>query len=358
MEAAVETMETRFEPPAEGTALEQYAPGEKPWVTHRRQTQKMCELLDIQDPRIQALRARMEGCSSTLIFAHTLPEDAHGRTFKLHEANFCRVRVCPVCQWRRSLRLCARFQEAIPALEAEIPGHRWILLTLTVKNVPVESLRESLQKLNVGWKRLSQTKRFRAAVLGYVKNIEVTRSATGEAHPHIHALLLVAGEYFQSAQYIPQSEFREMWRAAMRLGYDPQVNVQAVPKANSIAAAREILKYATKPEDLLTDQKWTVEYIRQVHGLRFLATGGVVRQLFSEQEPDEEEMLLTGQEQEQEDEPGTGEVLALSRWNWKVEEKGYYCAGVRWRASGHTGAPPARGGEKRAGQEQKALERA
>ena len=118
----------------QGASLTAYAPDEKHWDTHSSEAQTMEGLLRkyADDERIKHLLDRIAQCSPWLIFAHTTP-DERNRTFKLHETTFCRVRTCPVCQWRRSLRHVARFLEALPKIAAEYPNHRWLHLTLTVK---------------------------------------------------------------------------------------------------------------------------------------------------------------------------------------------------------------------------------
>ena len=47
------------------------------------------------------------------------------------------------------------------------------------------------------------------------------------AHPHFHALLLVASSYF-TINYIKQGDWVEMWAKALRADYLPSVNVKAV----------------------------------------------------------------------------------------------------------------------------------
>lgn len=323
----------------QGASLTAYAPDEKPWDTHRSEAQTMEKILmPYEDERIQHLRDRILQCSPWLIFAHTTP-DERNRTFKLHETTFCRVRTCPVCQWRRSLRHVARFLEALPKLTAEYPNHKWLHLTLTVKNCPVENLRETIVELNKGWKRFMHLKAFKNSVLGYVRNVEVTRSADASAHPHMHVLLMVPSAYFKKkALYITHDEWREMWRDSARLDYDPQVCVKAIKGADTETEVREVMKYATKPGDLLEDADWLVQYIYQVHNLRFLSAGGLVKKYLSTEEVSEDEMIVPGQEDVIDD----SGVLALTRFDWNRKKTGYYATDTKTRpapASAPVAAP-------------------
>ena len=48
----------------------------------------------------QRVAERLRTCATRLIYG--IGEDGKRR---LRAANFCRVRLCPICQWRRSLKL-------------------------------------------------------------------------------------------------------------------------------------------------------------------------------------------------------------------------------------------------------------
>ena len=61
------------------------------------------------------------------------------------------------------------FQQ-LPNIQERFPTHRWVFLTLTVKNPPVTELRDTLKHMNDSWKRLIETKRFKSGVVGFFKN--------------------------------------------------------------------------------------------------------------------------------------------------------------------------------------------
>ena len=61
------------------------------------------------------------------------------------------------------------FQQ-LPSIQERFPTHRWVFLTLTVKNPPVTELRDTLKHMNDSWQRLIQTKRFKSGVAGFFKN--------------------------------------------------------------------------------------------------------------------------------------------------------------------------------------------
>ena len=58
------------------------------------------------------------------------------------------------------------FQQ-LPNIQERFPTHRWVFLTLTVKNPPVTELRDTLKHMNDSWKRLIETERFKSGVAGF-----------------------------------------------------------------------------------------------------------------------------------------------------------------------------------------------
>src|SRR5688572_12372712 len=58
---------------------------------------------------------RVENCSRVIGFAHD-PLATKKIKLKLQTAWFCKVRHCPVCQWRKSLQWQAKVYRALPLL--------------------------------------------------------------------------------------------------------------------------------------------------------------------------------------------------------------------------------------------------
>jgi plasmid rolling circle replication initiator protein Rep len=235
---------------------------------------------------------RLRECSAWLAFKRLPEADVIGRERVLAEANFCHVRGCPVCEWRRSARMRAKLYQVIPKLVA--PGSRFIFLTLTVKNCAVQDLRDTLRDMNEAWRRITQTKKWQRTIKGFLKTVEITRGSNGTAHPHFHVLLVVDQDYFKKKRrgtregYYTHAEMRALWSRCLRVSYEPQVRLNAVSEGNEEEVIPEIAKYATKTTDLTSDSKFFEEYLFQVSGLRFVSTGGVIRQLLGDLEQESE----------------------------------------------------------------------
>ena len=295
---------------------------DKIWDVHRAQADDVKGVYETAS-EFERYAARISHCSGILRFGRVVDTETGELLFQLRQAQFCRVRHCPVCQWRRALMWQARFYEALPAIQAEFPRARWLLLTLTVRNCDVAELSPTLTAMNAAWQRLIKRKEF-SAVQGWVRTTEVTRGADGSAHPHFHALLMVQPSFF-AKDYVKHSRWVELWQQCARLGYAPNVDVRAVKAkrgqdeaAALSGAVAETLKYAVKPADMVSDTEWFLEMTRQLHRKRFVATGGALKDVFRLGEETEQDLLVEAQENasEAQEEP-------LLAFGWESEERRY-----------------------------------
>lgn len=270
------------------------------WDTHRANTQKIGEIYN-ESPDFQKIAKRMSECSSVLGFGENIDTSTGEIKYKLKVASFCKVRLCPVCSWRRSLKNTARFFSKLPLLEKTFPKHRWIFLTLTVKNCEPEELKETLKNMNAAWKRLIERSNWPAE--GWVRSTEVTRADDGGAHPHFHCLLMVPASYFAGHSYVTQATWAQRWRDALRADYSPMVDVRAVKTKHEgqtiQAAIVETLKYSVKVTDAFQDKNWLYAITSQLHKMRFIATGGALKGLFSEDLTDDEMIKINDDKTEE-----------------------------------------------------------
>jgi plasmid rolling circle replication initiator protein Rep len=263
---------------------------DKPWDARRAMAEQVQTLYS--GTEYDRYSGRILECSRLLEFALKPQEDGEMR-FRLTGARFCRVRHCPVCQWRLTLMWVARALQGMPKITKDYPKARWMFLTLTVKNVPLVNLRVTVKDMNKAFDRLSKRKEWKP-VLGWARSLEVTRSKDGEAHPHFHVLMMVRPSYF-TREYVKQKDWREIWKSCLRADYLPVVNVKTV-KAKSgsenqdegiASAIRETFKYAVKPEDLAADQDWLIELTDQMQNARSVNIGGVLRKYWKAHEPED-----------------------------------------------------------------------
>lgn len=299
-------------PETANPALADLSPRDKPWDKHRHNADRV--EAHYRGSEFDDYSQRVHFCSGLLQFGLVHDWDEDAMKLRLRSARFCRVRYCPVCQWRRSLMWKAKAYKVLPKIVQAYPNRRWVFLTLTVKNVSIAELRENLVAMNKAFQRLSQRKVWPAE--GWLRSTEVTRGHDGSAHPHFHCLLMVKPSYFGKS-YIKQVEWVSLWRHAMRLDYDPVIDCRAVKCGRQLMQlVPELLKYCTKELDLVSDREWFLELTRQMYKMRCVTTGGVLKEYLRELESEPEDLIGESDIPEGDDE-------AKLYFGWKHQERKY-----------------------------------
>lgn len=282
---------------------------------------------------------RMYDCGNYLVF-----KMADGR-LKLYQAYFCKARLCPMCNWRRSLKIAFQNKKIIQTLN-EREKVQWVFLTLTVRNVEGDELKNTMDQMTKAWNRFAGYAKFKKSVKGYFRAMEVTRNWDKESewygtyHPHFHVLLAVPTSYFKKKDYyITQSDWTSMWQRAMKLDYTPIVHVAKVkPKKESpdfvemeqeikksIAeqnAIFEVSKYPVKDTDVIRGNKVTPENVQTVKDLdkalaykRLISYGGLLKEIHKELNLGDAEDGDLIHIDEDSDEVANGAVDVMAYWH-------------------------------------------
>lgn len=206
---------------------------------------------------------RVKNCATFLEFA--TPE---GGERKLKTANFCKLRLCPMCIGRRAKKSAFKLSQVMDLVEKEHKA-KFIFLTLTMKNVDGEHLGEAITQITKAWERFQGQRQIERSLPGWFRAIEITRGdgITKEDkgyHVHIHGIGAVDADYFskasrQSGKYLNQSELIQRWKKALRVDYDPSVQISTTKskrknggvESASLAAAKEGAKYPVKDDDYI-----------------------------------------------------------------------------------------------------------
>lgn len=248
----------------------------RPWAVHKVSNTYLAIAYDEID---ENKASRLRDCASWLEFNRT---DEGG--LKLHKANFCRVRLCPICSWRRSLKTYGQVRKII-----NVTGNNYayIFMTLTVKNCTPEELDSELTAITKAWNRFIGYKAVKNVIKGYYRATEVTHNIENDTfHPHFHCLFAVNKSYFSGKTYLNYEKWRELWKKALRVDYEPQINIQRVKGQNVEGVCAEVAKYATKvDEDVLCFDDWdltvqTVDVLNTAFNKRrFIAFGGIFKEI-------------------------------------------------------------------------------
>lgn len=309
------------------TSLRQFSPSDKKWDDRRAESDRIAELY--KGTLLDPLTAKITGCAERLWFAWQIGETGEEK-LKLRAAWFCRNRQCSICQWRKSLVWRAKAFQVLPKIVEAYPKHRFILLTLTIRNCQVTELRATLEKMGKAWMRLTKRKQWPAD--GWIRSVEITRGSDDTCHPHYHCLLMVKPSYF-SHGYINQQTWTDLWQQSLKIEYAPVVDVRTVkPKKgtdnDNVGAILETLKYTVKPSDMMGDTKgeitdrdrnWLVEFTCQLKGTRSVATGGILKEYLKELENEPVDLIHVNENGETEDSPNSPSVI----FEWEKPKKQY-----------------------------------
>ena len=268
-------------------------------------------------PREQSRAKRIKDCAGFLSFGRSADNKLH-----LLQAHFCRCfHQCPICQWRRSLMYKARFYNNMPNILLNHPNARYIFLTLTVRNCDISELRSTIQNMNRAFNNMTKLVFFKKNVLGFCKNIEVTRADDDTAHPHIHILLMVRNSYFSGPNYLSKIQWQEIWKQCLKVDYFPVLDVRVPDKKKSIEDnIKELLKYPLKESDMDIKSKWFYDYCTQVFKLKFISTGGILKGILKDDtQPKEDEELINVSDEEH----SNGDVKEIIDFKWYRKVKRY-----------------------------------
>jgi len=263
---------------------------ERPWKLHKKENLRLVELYKkarikdinlISDSRLFDL----EHCGDTLTFL----QNAEGKK-KLKTANFCRVRLCPMCQWRRSLKMFSQVKKITDKILENDKSTRFIFGTFTIKNTDAENLEACINTLNKKFKYLvdqkktfAPAKKLKQNLLGYLKAVEVTYNSKDKTyHPHLHVIFAVKSTFFKnSSNYMTKKEWIELWQKALNVDYKPQTDIRAI-KSGTAKAVAEVAKYPVKTAPILKfDDDEAVEVLKtltlSLNKKRFVSYGGIFK---------------------------------------------------------------------------------
>ena len=276
---------------------------------------------------------KISNCAECLTFKR---ETETGR-LKLYQAYFCKVRLCPMCAWRRSLKIAYHNKLIVEEANRQYKP-AWIFLTLTVKNVEGDQLKQAIINMMQGYRKVFQYKKVKTGTLGFFRALEITKNHKENTyHPHFHVLIPVKRNYFGKS-YIKQAEWTSLWKRAMKLDYTPIVHVQRVKGKKGIDAEAiekevreameeqkailEISKYPVKDTDVIRGNEVTEENLDTVYYLddalnarRLIGYGGILKEIHKELNLTDAEDGDLIRIEEDDDEVANETFEVMARWH-------------------------------------------
>lgn len=300
----------------------------QPWKEKKLANVGYFELLEI----LQFKKAeRVSTCGEILEF-----DIMYEGRMKLAKAWFCKSPLCPMCNWRKTMKRSIQTTKIVEEVIRQKPKARWLFLTLSVKNVfDGKELDKSLKTMAEGFRRLMGYKKVKQNMIGFMRSTEVTvNKKDGSYNHHMHVLLCVESKYFKGAEnYLSQEDWTSLWQKAMKLDYVPIVHIEAVKnkkrnKKKEVtaiqAAVQETAKYSVKDADYLTgnlenDLEVVKDLEEGLYRKRMIAYGGLLKKVHKQLNLDdvEEGDLVRVDDENLDEEEKAYSIVA--QWNWKVQ---------------------------------------
>lgn len=275
---------------------------------------------------------RVEKCGTYLEFRRYTD-----KSLKLNRANFCKVRLCPLCAWRRSLKIFGQVSTVMDEATKD-KDYEYIFLTLTLRNCSGYDLSETIDTLMYSFEKLSKRKRFKDSVKGFFRALEVTHELkTDTYHPHFHCILMVNKSYFRSRDYISQEEWTSIWKKCLKVDYSPIVHVTKYRDYTGRGMSKgiaEVAKYTVKDTDYIIKDRDTGEVIEEltddaVFNLdlalkhrRLTSFGGILKeihQLLNLDDPEDGDLINTDNDDKIRDDL----EYIIESYHWHVGYKAY-----------------------------------
>ena len=286
---------------------------------------------------------RLRSCASFLKF---LVIDDDRNILKLKKMNnSCRVRLCPMCAWRRTLKISSHARKIFNYVETDEQysnKYDYLLLTLTVPNCSGDALSDTITHLMKSFDRLMKRRELKKIVKGWYRGLEVTFNkfeiitdglykrckgyfdtlglSVGDKnpnfntyHPHFHVILCVSKSYLSNHRvtdgYLSNEKWLQLWRECTKNDDITQVDVRPVKakkrKRNPdvkepvqqnglIDAICEVTKYAVKDKDYIVSWDWELskECVKVLDGAlayrRLIAWGGILKDIHKKLNLDDE----------------------------------------------------------------------
>lgn len=199
---------------------------------------------------------RVRDCGNYLEFKRFLDNN----TLRLNHANFCKVRLCPMCSWRRSLKIYGQVSKIMDEV-VKNKDYEFIFLTLTTRNCEGEDLSITIDNIFNAFNKLTRRKKYRNSIKGHFRALEVTHNLNYDSdwfdtyHPHLHIILVVEKNYFKKPElYINQKEWTNIWKKSLKVDYTPTVHVTKVKDTKGKGVEKtiaETAKYTVKSDDYI-----------------------------------------------------------------------------------------------------------
>lgn len=247
-------------------------PGRQKWKVKKERAQIMADKLQAIGEVARAGRMRM---CATYIVGKECPSCGQ---IHVEYTKLCRDRLCPLCQWRLSMRRFATMYTIVDGLQTAYPESQWQFVTLTLRNCQPEDLGRTIDQMSAAWNKIASNPVFKEFYRGWARSLEITYNpTTNTLHPHYHILLMQNSRF--GGKYVQRSWCRLLKSATSAEAQCTEtIDMTAGDEINTDAIL-ETYKYAFKSDEI-ADMPLSVfrALVKGIKGRRLVAFGGKVKE--------------------------------------------------------------------------------
>lgn len=221
---------------------------------------------------------RMKSCAQQLIGYRC----GDCGNFMVTSAQYCRDRLCPVCNWRLSIKRYSQMTQLMTSLYNAYPEASYALITLTAKNCKPEALDSYMSDLQSAWERTRGSRWARKELIGWARSIEVTyNETTGELHPHYHIITMSCDGSTCNrlvGEWLSQCEKRDI-KALFKAQSVDNIIEHHTEGSTLAGAICEVYKYMVKSDDLSEMPLRTFRtFAEAIANKRLISMGGKIKE--------------------------------------------------------------------------------
>lgn len=308
------------------------------WQGKKLKTIELAESYRRLGEEFKSKQYRVRNCGTFLEFKRFINDNS----MKLNKANFCKVRLCPMCSWRRSLKIYGQVSKIMNEV-VKNEDLEFIFLTLTTRNCEGQDLSNTIDNIFNAFNKMTKRVKYKKAIKGHFRALEVTHNLNYMSdwfdtyHPHLHIILVVNKSYFSDTKiYMSQEEWTTLWKQSLKVDYNPLVHVTKVKDTNNKGIEKiiaETAKYTVKSDDYIIHDDLTNEVIEHLTDdavfildkalahRRLTAFGGILKEYHKKLNLDDAEygdLVNTDNEELRED-----LEYIIERYSWNIGYKQY-----------------------------------
>lgn len=243
----------------------------------------------------------------------------------LINAQFCGLSLCPICQKRLAIKRYYALKRVIEYLAQEQEeAPEYILMTLTVRNVVGDELRNTVDYLLKSFTKFKKWACIQSNFNGFYRTLEVSYNSECETyHPHLHILFQVKQGYFtkDNASYLTTEKLVREWKRCLGVDYAPVCDLRKIKGEKGLL---EVSKYVNKTSDILTLPKEirhkVIHYLYvSLFRKRLVAFGGEMKAVAKELKLEMEEVKAEKKAEREENELRNLNLTGNKR-NFKIVE--------------------------------------